>query len=222
VLPGGSTNVFARAIGMPNHSVAGVEVLLSALRRGSIEPIDVGTANGRAFLFHAGLGYDAAVVAQVERHPRLKRLGGHSLFVLAAFDTWLRHVDRRQPAFSVHLPDGTVIEDGFYTIVLNTDPYTYIGNRAFTIAPDAGLDRPLVAVTVRSLRLRTLLRVSARALRPDRAVRSDPDVDYRAGLTELRVVGRRPFPYQLDGDHLGDVEELVLRHRPDAIRLVKP
>jgi len=222
VLPGGSTNVFARTIGMPNDPVAGVDVLLRALERGSIGPVGIGTANGRAFLFHTGLGFDAAVVAEVERHPGLKRWAGHPLFALAAVDTWLRRYDRHRPHFAVHLPDGTVVDDGYFTIVLNTDPYTYLGNRPFTVAPDAGLDRPLVAVTVRTLALRPLLRVAGAALRRDGDVAGDPAVDYRAGLEGLRVVGHRPFPYQLDGDHLGAVDEVVFHHVPDGLRLVMP
>ena len=50
--------------------------------------------NGRYFLFHVGVGFDAAVVAQVERRDTLKRCAGHPLFVYAAVATWLRHYDR--------------------------------------------------------------------------------------------------------------------------------
>jgi diacylglycerol kinase family enzyme len=222
VLPGGSTNVFARTIGLPNDAGAGVPVLLGALARGAIEPVGVGTANGRAFLFHAGLGYDAAVVAEVERHPGLKRVAGQALFAFAAVDTWLRRYDRDRPHFAVHLPDGTVVEHGYYTIVLNSDPYTYLGSRPLRVSPDAGLARPLAALTLQSLAFGSLARVATAALAGSEKVRSHPAVDYRGDLDELRVVGYRPFPYQLDGDHLGEVEEVELRHRPGALRLVKP
>ncbi|HEY2332027.1 MAG TPA: diacylglycerol kinase family protein [Acidimicrobiales bacterium] len=222
ILPGGSTNVFARTIGMTNDAVSAVDVLLDALARSAIEPIGIGTANGRAFLFHAGLGYDAAIVAEVERHQSLKRLAGQALFAFAAVDTWLRHYDRDRPHFAVHLPDGTTIENGYYTIVLNTDPYTFLGSRPFRIAPEAGLGSPLAAITVQSLALWPLTQVAAAALTNSEKVRSHPSVDYRADLAELRIVGYRPFPYQLDGDHLGDVNEVTFRHIPDAIRMVKP
>ena len=39
--------------------------------------------------------------------------------------------------------DGSVVEDGYFTIVLNTSPYTFLGNRPFDLAPEATLDRPL-------------------------------------------------------------------------------
>ena len=44
---------------------------------------------GRYFLFHCGIGFDAAVVEQVERRGPWKRWAGHPLFIYAAIDTWL-------------------------------------------------------------------------------------------------------------------------------------
>ena len=64
VLPGGSTNVFARTIGMANDPIEATSQLLSALGapvrwRGWVWA----GLNARYFLFHAGIGFDAAVVA---------------------------------------------------------------------------------------------------------------------------------------------------------------
>ena len=43
-----------------------------------------------------------------------------------------------------------------------------------------------------------------------------------ADVTEAEVEGYGPVPHQVDGDYLGDVEHLVLRHEPEVIRLVIP
>ena len=110
-LPGGSTNVFARTIGLPNDPIEATGVLLDALARRSIRRVGLGSVNGRYFLFHTGVGFDAAVVEQVERRAGLKRYAGHPLFVFAGFDTWIRHYDRSRPRFAVHHADGTVIDD---------------------------------------------------------------------------------------------------------------
>ena len=96
-LPGGSTNVFARTIGLPNDPIEATGVLLDALARRSIRRVGLGSVNGRYFLFHTGVGFDAAVVEQVERRSGLKRYAGHPLFVYAGFDTWIRHYDRSRP-----------------------------------------------------------------------------------------------------------------------------
>jgi diacylglycerol kinase family enzyme len=222
VLPGGSTNVFARTLGLPNDAVEGVGVLLDSLERRAIRPVGLGAVNGRYFLFHCGIGFDAAVVEQVERRSTLKRWAGHPLFAYAALETWLRHVDRAHPAFAVRFPDGTTVDDGHFTVVQNTDPYTYLGNRPMRVAPDAGLDRPLTAFTLRTMRLGPVLTVAASALGSGRRARTHPQVSYRHDLDELRIVGYRPVPYQVDGDDLGEATELAFRHHPDVLRLVVP
>ena len=89
-LPGGSTNVFARILGLPDDSVDAVNVLLEALDAGNISRIGLGAVEGRYFLFHCGVGFDAAVVEQVERRGPWKRWAGHPLFMYAAIDTWIR------------------------------------------------------------------------------------------------------------------------------------
>ncbi len=221
-LPGGSTNVFARTIGMPNDPIEATGELLDALAAGSIERVGLGSVNGRYFLFHVGVGFDAAVVQQVERRAGLKRYAGHPLFVYAAFATWFGHYDRSRPRFSVEHADGTVVDDAYFTVVCNTDPYTYLGNVGLSIAPDAGLDAPLAAVTLRTLRFPTMLGFVASALRGGRWLRRHRLVDYHPGCRSLEVRAYGPVPYQVDGDHLGDAESLSFRWEPGVLRLVLP
>lgn len=219
-LPGGSTNVFARTLGLPDDPVHATAVTLDALEAASVRSVGLGSANGRYFLFHCGVGYDAAVVSQVERRSHLKRWAGHPLFAFAAVDTWLRHYDRRTPHFAVEFDDGR-IEDGFFTIGLNTDPYTYLGTTPFHITDQASLDRPLSVLTVRSL---GALRLTALALRSLRGagVRSSRALDLRVDVRRAVIGGPRPFPYQLDGDYLGEISEIELLWEPDVLRLVVP
>ena len=67
MLPGGSTNVFVRSLGAANDPVAALQQFSAGLDHDNIHPISLGRANGRYFCFHAGIGYDAAVVELVER-----------------------------------------------------------------------------------------------------------------------------------------------------------
>jgi len=80
VLPGGSTNVFAGTIGMANDPIEATSQLLSALAAGSIERVGPGPGHARYFLFHAGIAFDAAVVARVEKLAPLKRYTGPAVF----------------------------------------------------------------------------------------------------------------------------------------------
>jgi diacylglycerol kinase family enzyme len=222
VLPGGSTNVFARTLGLPDDAVEATGVLLDTVERDVPHSVGLGSVNGRYFLFHAGLGFDAAVVAEVEKRGQLKRYASHPLFVYAAVDTWLRHYDRRKPAFSVRHADGTVIPDGKFAICLNTNPYTYLGSRPLDLAPEATLDRGLVLITLRTLRLSKVGPLVLGALRGTAVLRTSKSVDYRTDLTSFTVEGHRPFPYQVDGDYLGEVTRLEFRHEANALLLVVP
>ena len=221
VLPGGSTNVFARTIGMTNDAVEATGELLAAMAAGSRRRIGLGSLNGRYFLFHVGLGFDAAVVEQVEKRGSLKRYAGHPLFVYAAFATWFRHYDKSRPRFTVRA-DGIDDVESYFTIVQNTDPYTYLGNLPIKTSPAAGLDSALSLVAFRDLRFSTVITAAASALRSGRHLRRSRHLALRDGLTALTVTGHGPFPYQVDGDHLGEVETVELRHHPDCLDLYLP
>jgi diacylglycerol kinase family enzyme len=226
VLPGGSTNVFARTIGITNDPIEATGELLAALSRSSIRRIGLGSVNGRYFLFHVGIGFDAAVVEQVERRAALKRYAGHPLFVYAAFVTWFRHYDRSRPRFAVHLgpPGGAVIDDAYFALCLKTNPYTFLGNRPLDVAPEAGFDTGLSFLTFRTLAAMPLLKVVLSALRGrgGRRLGQYRRVAYASDLNEATLTGFGPFPYQVDGDYLGEAERLEFRYEPDALSLIVP
>jgi diacylglycerol kinase family enzyme len=223
VLPGGSTNVFARTIGLPNDPVAAVELLADGLDRADLRPIGLGQVNGRFFCFHTGVGFDAAVVAAVERHASWKRWIGHPLFIGAALTTWARGYDRSRPHLRVLTGGGEAV-DGYFSIVLNTNPYTYLANRPLDLSHAATFDRGLVAVTFRTMKALAIVRSVFGALRGG-GVQPSADLDEQVDLDHLVIEAGEhgePIPYQVDGDYLGEVTRLEFRHVPDAVRLVFP
>ena len=76
VLPGGSTNVVARSLGIPNDVVDATEHLLGCADDFQPRPIDLGIANGRRFVFSCGAGLDASAASQVDSHPLMKQRFG--------------------------------------------------------------------------------------------------------------------------------------------------
>ena len=114
------------------------------------------------------------------------------------------------------------INDGYFGIVMNTNPYTYLGNRPFNVIPEATLDRGLAVLTLRSLTLGALVGAAAGALGFGRDLKRRKHIDVRTDLQQLSVRGHGPFPYQVDGDYLGEIEQLDFRHAPDVLRLVLP
>lgn len=225
-LPGGSTNVFARSLGVAHDPVQAAEGLGISLARRSFRRIGLGVADGRRFLFHAGLGFDAAVIAQVERRSFLKKYGTHPLFVAATVDTWLRQYDHRRPRFRVELGAGEgqreVVGDTAFAIVSNQRPWTYLGRRPLLVAPRAGLDVPLTLTLFRSLSLSVLLGGAASALQRGERLMHHRKVVQLTDVRSLTVIGYGAFPWQVDGDYLGDTTHLTFSWAPDALTIVMP
>lgn len=218
-LPGGSTNVFARTIGLPNDPVEAAAGLLEALATDSIEPVGLGRVNGRYFCFHTGVGFDAAVVDRVERRGHLKRWAGHPLFIWATLVTLALPGRDGRPRFDVITADSEPVRGAAFAVVQNTDPYTFLGNRPLALSPAAGLHEPLTAVCFRSLGPATMGRAlrAALARRPLPQTRALRTIE---GLRSFVVRADRPFPYQVDGEYLGTTERLEFHWDPAVLRLV--
>ena len=230
VLPGGSTNVFARTIGMTNDPIEATGELLAALGNGlgGIKRVGLGNVNGRRFLFHVGVGFDAAVVSMVEKRSALKKYLGHAYFAYCGLRTWGFGYDRRNPHFGLVLQtdDGGQVEvpDGYFAIVMNSSPYTFVGERPFNLAPGTDLTTPLTAVVLRSLSAPTVIGMAMGALRAS-AAGPPPHhrkVSYVPGVVSATLTARNRVPYQMDGEPLGQVAELRFRWEPESLRLVLP
>ncbi|MFN8051925.1 MAG: diacylglycerol kinase family protein [Acidimicrobiales bacterium] len=221
-LPGGSTNVFARTLGLADHPMDALRTTLEALTAGSIRRIGLGSVNGRYFLFHTGVGWDARLVRQVEKRSHLKRRLGHALFVWAGIEAWGWLYDRDTPHLTVTYDDGTVVPNGFFSVIQNSNPYTYVGHRPFNLSPDVTLEGPLTAMTLTELKSPSFLRLMFATLRERDAMKRSPIVDYRADVSALTISMDQPMPYQVDGDDLGDATLLEFLHHPAAMSLVVP
>ena len=232
-LPGGSTNVFARTLGVAYAPEDAAHQLVASLRRGSQRRIGLGAAvaptqTERHFLFHLGMGFDAAIIRRMEARSYLKRHFAHPAFAVATIDTWLRHYDRASRIrFRAASATGTAAREdvsalGPYAVISNSDPYTYVGHRPLRIAPDASLDAALTVTVLTSLRLALVLRAAASAVGNIDFLATSPEIVQVPDVGRVSVSADAPFPWQVDGDYLGEVERLEIGHRPDCLTVVTP
>ncbi len=230
-LPGGSTNIVVRSIGAARSAPAAATEVAEALTAGSVRRVGVGLAGDRPFLSHAGVGWDAALVEVVERHARWKRHLGHGIFVLAGLATFAGGYDRSTPHLDAELKgaEGYARVDGaYFLLALNSDPYTFVGPRPFTIEPGWSLDSDdraatpgLVVLALRSMSVHRFIPLLPEAL-SGRGLSPRPWLEVHRGVDTARLSRRTTMPYQLDGDHLGDRSSLELGWQPDALSLVVP
>src|SRR5215204_7343957 len=204
-LPGGSTNVWARTLGIPNDVVDATEHLLRMADDFRPFRVDLGRAGGRHFVFASGVGLDASVVERVDRHPLRKAKYGSWYYAYAAVDIFTRHYLVKPPHVRVRADGRT--QEGVTVIVQNSDPFTYFRKRPIRVASGAGLaSGSLSAAVLKSatpLELPTLVPrlLSGRA----KTVLRHRQVESLGALDTLRVeaIDDRPFPVQVDGDYIG-------------------
>jgi diacylglycerol kinase family enzyme len=219
-LPGGSANVFARILGIPNDVVDATEHLLRMADHWQPRRIDVGVADGRRFLFNAGIGLDASVTERVDAHPRLKARLGPWYYAWAGVSAFNRHYVVKPPRLAVEA-DGRTVE-GVTAIIQNAMPYTYFGRREVHLAEDVALDGgTLSAVVLRRANPLDMPTITWRALTRARIVRHRrvAEVPGATALT-VRTLDDRPLPLQVDGDHLGRFPAIRIGVEPAALSVV--
>ncbi len=131
VIPVGSGNDYARAIGMPE----GVDAACAHLLAANPQPTDIGLVNGEYFCETLSFGLDAAIgLDTMERRTRTGK-SGTALYMASGFDQLFHHLD--QYAYRLQLDDGPVLQGESITFAVQVGPY-YGGG--FCICPDASVD----------------------------------------------------------------------------------
>jgi diacylglycerol kinase family enzyme len=220
-LPGGATNVYCRMLGVPNDIVDATEKLLGVADAWTPRRLDLGTVNGRHFVFSAGYGLDAAVVRRVDAHPKLKARLRHWYFAYAGIGTFASEYLVHPPKIDVEVAGETV--RGVTALVQVGDPYTYWSGRPLRVAEDIALDDGTLAGGVlRRAAPFDVPSVMARLFSERLRVARHRRVFAWSGQTAARCASAdgRPIPLQVDGDWIGDTAEAVFGILPGGLTVV--
>ncbi len=227
VLPGGSTNVVARSLGIPNDVVDATEHLLGIADQFEPRPIDLGIANGRRFVFACGAGLDATAAKRVDSRPRLKARFGPYWYIYAAVTGFYREY-LRDPV-QLHVEAGGERTEGVTAICQNSDPFTYFKSVPLRVCEQVEIDDGKLGLAVlRRAAQRDVPMIAARVLSEGLRISRSRQIDHFSALTEASIDSISPdaegvlrrFPVQVDGDYIGDHTELELKVDPGALTIV--
>ncbi len=226
VLPGGSTNVVCRTLGIPNDVVDATEHLLALADDFHPRKVDLGTANGRRFVFACGAGLDATAARHVDAHPKLKARAGRWFYVSTAVTGFYRSYLVNPVMMRVTTDRGDA--SGITAIAQNSDPFTYFGNQPVRICEEAGIANGTLSVAMlRRAAQRDVPTIISRALSGRLRISDHRQIDHFEGITEARIEatgedaeGPRSFPVQVDGDYIGDSTEVDIGIEPGALTVV--
>jgi diacylglycerol kinase (ATP) len=185
LLPLGTTNNFARSLGIPVDLDAAVTILVA----GKVVDVDLGRAGNMPFANHVGVGMSADIAAKAPR--RLKRIAGRYAYPVTALALLVRH----RPVEARITAHGK--EYAFRTHQLYVANGGFHAGRPITADTDAD-DKLLVVYPVGGPGRRDLLRTAARNASTGhrRTIQEEPFV----AVDELWLETDRPAPVELDGE----------------------
>jgi diacylglycerol kinase family enzyme len=227
VLPGGSTNVVCRTLGIPNDVVDATEHLLALLDEWAPRRIDLGRADGRHFVFSCGVGIDATVVKRVDAHPRLKSRAGPYYYTWAAISAFYRQYMVKPVRLRVEV-DGRASE-GITALAQNSDPFTYFADSPIRVCEGVAFDDGTLSLGVlRRARQRDMPTLIPRLFSEKRPAARHRQIDHFEGVATATIASisetkdgiARPFPVQVDGDYIGERTRMDLAVEPGALTVI--
>ena len=215
VLPGGATNILARALELPLDPVEAAGVLIAKALDDDAFKLNLGLADGRYFAVNCGAGVDAAAMRRLDaKFPKTKAKFDRVVFRVVAWELLTGYAGRSADLrVSV---DGGDPAPSLSVMVGRTDPYTYYRGRGIRMTPDASLEKGLDVLSVRKLARRSIPRIAWQVFGSARHVHGR-DIDYSHDASTVLVTSETPFPVQVDGDAMGDHRRLEIGLAREAL-----
>lgn len=222
-IPGGNGNVFARNMGLSENPMEATAQILSAIKDRKFQEIGVGriaTNNiSRWFLFNAGIGLDAAVLAEMEaRRASGKTVSDFAYATLALRELFAR-TDRKHGSLSLVSDSGEVQRDAHFALIVNLAPWAYLGSKALNPLPSASHQTALDVFAPTSLSVAAVLRLASRAI-AGKSAENDRNVIALTNQKQVHIQAKNPLWIQVDGDVVTQSTELTATHIPSALRVL--
>jgi diacylglycerol kinase family enzyme len=224
VVPGGSANVFARALGISPDPVDATNQLidlLSARRSGAAwRRIGLMDCGERWAVFTAGMGVDGDVVAAVEEQRARGRKVTASRYIRVAVREMLASA-RREPGLTLRTPGNEPVSGVHFAFVSNSSPWTYANTRPVWTNPATTFETGLGVFAITSMNVWANLALVRRMLS------SKPNIEAKHLIREddlswITVTADAPAACQIDGDFVGLRETMTFTSVPDALAVVAP
>ncbi len=202
-VPAGTENILSRALAIPLDP----EKIVDILEHGRVREMDVGMANGRAFLIMSGIGFDAGITKEVHehRHGPINRSNYY-------WPTFKQLMTYKFPPLRVQMEGHEVAVAAGFLVVGNLAMYADKLNLCDRALPDDGLLD--MVIFTKPGRLRLIWSFLLTKFRQNRMMK---DIIYLQGRKFTVIADREGIPYQVDGDAMGtapvqyDIQDKAIR-----------
>jgi diacylglycerol kinase family enzyme len=218
ILPGGSTNVMARSLGIPTDPIEAVAFLASNLRSDTRRRINVGKLDERYFVFCAGMGLDAEVIKRMEADPQRKRKYGKWAFLSSALNAGMTQYRGREATLTLSV-DGGEPQRVVLAICCKARPLTYFGRFPVDACPEAHLDEGLDWIGFTKVNTAFVPKI-VWGVFVSRGHVKWKSSRYFHDSREAVLRSPDPLPVQVDGDYIGDRTEARITLVENALDLL--
>ena len=205
-IPAGSTNDFARSLGIPSDMIKAAEVAVGD----NVFPCDIGQFNDDTFIYIAGFGLFTEI--SYETPQELKNMLGHAAYILsaakslAAIPNYLMQVEA----------NGATIQDRFiYGMITNSKS---VGGFKGLTGKDVQLDDGefevmLIKVPTDLIQLNEIIGVLT-------GIVADSDMIYHFKSNHVRIRSRQRVPWTLDGENGGEHWSIEVKNHHKKINIL--
>lgn len=223
VIPAGTTNVFARQLGLPAKPVKAARLLEGNPRvaQHPVMTIEARDADGGLVRHHAvfalGVGLDADVVTSAESEPFRKYHFGALHYLRTALNLLWSDLRHRRP--TIRTSEGDRSTEGIGVMCQFHDAFTYFGSRTLRFSPEA--PDPATLLIVRRLPARRLPALLAK-LATGGSLGDVTDLEVWEHVKSFDVTTSEPASYELDGEVKGRLTAATISFTPGALWVARP
>ena len=218
-LPGGSANVFTRALGFSKNPITAVGQAVVAITDNSYQLIDLGRAKwpagDRYFTFSLGVGLDAEVISAMESD----RQAGKRATPLRYLQTSLKQLvltEKLEPKITLETESGGYVYGVFTLLAQNTNPWTYFGPLAISGSKSASFQGGLDFLAIKHMGVFSTLSLLTKLVRGEFSP-DDGDLVQLKNQNRLGLVANSPMPMQLDGESYSPIEQVEISSVASAL-----
>jgi diacylglycerol kinase family enzyme len=230
-IPGGSGNVFVRALGLPLDPVEATGALLEAIRDNNFTKINVGHIEAiddegnhfeRFFLANAGLGFDAQIINAMDRSRAKGHQASPQHYLTTTIREYFHNTNRSSSPLAISRPGSTPIDNVFVALIQNSSPWTFFGKWALDPNPAASFSTGLDVFIVRKLNLLATFAAAGKVILRARGRGRAKSYMSWHDQREITADSPTPIPLQADGEALGSVTYARFTNRPRGLATISP
>jgi diacylglycerol kinase family enzyme len=222
-LPGGSANVFTRALGFSKYPITAIGQAMVAVADNSFQLINLGRANwpqgDRFFTFSLGVGLDAEVIATMEADRQAGKRATPFRYLQTSVKQ-LIHTEKVEPKITLQTEGGGNVYGVFTLLAQNTRPWTYFGPLAISGSSTASFEGGLDFLAIKHMGLVSTLGLMANLVRGEFVTGENDPVQLK-DQDWLRLTTSAPMPMQLDGESYSQVEQVEITCVREALPVLR-